>query len=59
MGVLLLLPLEVLPLLMVVGVLHVDFSRLLVLFCGRLPQHLLVDIERLRVGRLVTLLFAL
>jgi hypothetical protein len=34
----------VVPLLVVVGVLHVGSLRLMVLFCGWLLQHLLVDI---------------
>jgi hypothetical protein len=59
LGVFLLLKLVVLTLLLVVGVLHVGSLRLLVLFCGWLLQHLLVDIETLMVGRLVTLLFVL
>jgi hypothetical protein len=41
----------------VVRVIHVGSLRLLVLFCGRLLRHLLVDIETLMVGCLVTLLF--
>jgi hypothetical protein len=59
LGVLLFLLLVVPPLLLVVGVLHVGFLRLLVLFYGRTLYHLLVDIETLLVGRLVTLLFGL
>jgi hypothetical protein len=55
----LLMLLVVLPLLLVVGVLHVGFLRLLVLFCGRLLHHLLVDIEMLLAGRLVTLLLGM
>jgi hypothetical protein len=58
LGVLLLLQLlQVVPLLPVVKVLHVGSLRLLVLFCGRLMRHLLVDIETLMEGCLVTLLF--
>jgi hypothetical protein len=57
LGVLLLL--LIVPLLLVVGVLHVGSLRLLVVFCGWLLQHLLVDIETLLVRRLVTLLFVL
>jgi hypothetical protein len=45
----------VLPLLLVVGVLHVGFLRLLVLVLGRLLVHLLVNL----IGRLVALLFVL
>jgi hypothetical protein len=41
------------------GVLHVGSLRLLVMFCGWLLQHLLVDIKTLLVGRLVTLLLVL
>jgi hypothetical protein len=52
LGVLLLL-------LLVVRVLHVGSLRPLVLFCGRLLHHLLVDIETLLIGRLVTLSFVL
>jgi hypothetical protein len=46
-------------LLLVVRVVHVGILRLLVLFCARLVQHLLVDVETLLVGRLVTLLLGL
>jgi hypothetical protein len=49
----------VVPLLPVVRVLHVGSLRLRVLFCGWLLRLLLVDIETLLVGRLVTLLFVL
>jgi hypothetical protein len=60
LGALLLLELLlVMPLLPVVKVLHVGSLRLLVLFCGRLLWHLLVDIETLLEGCLVTLLFVL
>jgi hypothetical protein len=60
LGVLLLLqPLLVVLVLPVVKVLHVGSLRLLVLFCGRLLRHLLVDIETLLEGCLVTLLFVL
>jgi hypothetical protein len=56
---LLIMLLVVLPLLLVVGVLHVGFLRLLVMLCGRMLQHLLVDIKTLLVGLMVTLLFGL
>jgi hypothetical protein len=59
LGVLLLLLLLVVPLMVVVGVLHVGYLRLLVLFCGWLLQHRLVDIETMLEGRLVVLLFVL
>jgi hypothetical protein len=59
LGVLLLLLLHVVPLLLVVGVLHVGSLRLLVLFRGRLLRHVLVNIETLFVGRLVTLVFVM
>jgi hypothetical protein len=49
----------VVPLLPVVRVLHVGSVRLPMLFCRWLLRHLLVDIETLLVGRLVTLLFVL
>jgi hypothetical protein len=49
----------VVPLLPVETVLHVGSLRLLVLFCGRLLRHLLVDIETLLVRCMVTLLFVL
>jgi hypothetical protein len=47
----------VVSLLPVMRVLHVGSLRVLVLFCGWLLRHLLVYIETLLVGRLVTLLF--
>jgi hypothetical protein len=60
LGVLLLLQqLLVVPLQLVVRVLHVGPLWLLVLFCGWLLRHLLVDIETLLVGRLMTLSFVL
>jgi hypothetical protein len=59
LGVLLLLLLVVLPSLLVVGVLHVGFLRLLVFFCGRQLHRLLLDIETWLVGRVVTLQFGL
>jgi hypothetical protein len=49
----------VVPLLPVVRVLHMGSLRLLVFFCGRLLRHLLLDIETLLVGCLVTLLVVL
>jgi hypothetical protein len=55
--VLLLLVMHMLLVLLVVGVLHVGFLHLLVLFGGRVHMHLLVDIELLMVGRLVVLRF--
>jgi hypothetical protein len=57
--VLLLLPEVVVPMLVVVGVLHVGLLQLLVLVFGRLLLHLLVGIEMLIVGGLVALLFVL
>jgi hypothetical protein len=60
LGVLLLLQvLMVVSLQLVVRVLHVGPLWQLVLFCGWLLRHLLVDIETLLVGRLVTLLLVL
>jgi hypothetical protein len=59
MGVLLLLLMVVVPLMLVVGVLHVEFLRLLVPVFGRLLLHILANIEMLLVGQLVALLFEL
>jgi hypothetical protein len=57
LGVSMLMLPVVLPMLLVVGVLHVGFLRLLVLVCGRVLQYLLLYIETPLVGRMVTLLF--
>jgi hypothetical protein len=51
--VLVLLVIHMLLVLLAVGVLHVGFLHLLVLFGGRLHMHLLADIELLVIGRLL------
>jgi hypothetical protein len=53
LGVSMLMSLVVLPMLLVVGVLHVGFLRLrlMLLVCGRVLQYLLLDIETPLVGR--------